>query len=479
MVAGWGTGKTMMGILKGYSLSTKYANNQGLIVRKSYTDLKDSTQKDFTLYTGLKVPTNKDVWLPNKSLIMFRHMDELAGIVQNVNLGWFYIEQAEEFDTDNEFQKLRGRLRRVLTPPKEDQDRLCATISDITGMPALDAYCSDWRELKEYAVDKKGNKIPSPDSDSKDFYTVRDIAELAMVDQLDIALRQGFPIANANGHNWLWRDWVTSTDTDFPCWEATTFDNASNLSNDFLRDLKKMEKQSPSNYRRYVLNSHEDIDTADRVISYDNARQAINRYVYHTDIKRVVSCDPAEFGDDYTIIYVLENGKVIDSRAFRKKELMSTAGECVLLRKQWNASIIAVDDIGLGAGIRSRLNELGENVMGVNVGTKSSDGDKWRNLKAEIWMHAKQEFEDGNICLTDDEELIEQLTSVRYLVNSRGQIQIEPKKETVKRLGHSPDKADAFILGLWALSKAEAMEDFDLEEHETDLANSYNTKSLI
>lgn len=409
MVAGWGTGKTMFAIMKCYNLSVKYPGNLGLVVRKNFTDLKDSTIKDFTRYTGLKVPTNKDVKLPNGSVIMFRHMDELSGIVQNVNLGWFYIEQAEEFDTDIEFQKLRGRLRRD-----------------------------------------------------------------------NVGIRQGIVIANANGHNWVWRNWINAPQSDqYHCIQATTFDNQSNLMPDFIEDLKRMEKESPSNYRRYVLNSHEDIDTADRVISYETCREAINRYVYYTDIKRVVACDPAEFGDDYTIIYVIENGKIVQSKAFRKKELMSTAGECVLLRKEWNASLIVIDDIGLGAGVRSRLSELGENVMGVNVGSKSSDTEKWRNLKAEIWMHAKKEFEDGNICLSDDEELIEQLTAVRYLVNSKGQIQIEPKKETVKRLGHSPDKADAFVLGLWGLRKAEALDEFEIEDHETDLADSYSVKSLI
>ncbi|GAG39546.1 unnamed protein product, partial [marine sediment metagenome] len=42
---------------------------------------------------------------------MFRHADELSAL-QNINLGWAMIEQAEEFDTDESFQMLRGRLRR-------------------------------------------------------------------------------------------------------------------------------------------------------------------------------------------------------------------------------------------------------------------------------------------------------------------------------------------------------------------------------
>jgi hypothetical protein len=110
--AGWGTGKTMFGILKGLGLSEESPGNLGLVCRKKFVDLRDSTMKDFTKYTGIKIPMHtKEVTLPNKSQIMFRHADELSAL-QNINLGWAMIEQGEEFDTDEAFQMLRGRLRR-------------------------------------------------------------------------------------------------------------------------------------------------------------------------------------------------------------------------------------------------------------------------------------------------------------------------------------------------------------------------------
>ncbi len=116
-VAGWGTGKTMFAILKGLALSEDFPGNRGLIIRKNFVDLRDSTMKDFTEYTGIKIPSNKTVIFPNKSEILFRHADELAGILQNVNLGWFLIEQAEEFATNDIFLKLsRGRLRKANVP---------------------------------------------------------------------------------------------------------------------------------------------------------------------------------------------------------------------------------------------------------------------------------------------------------------------------------------------------------------------------
>ncbi len=111
-VGSWGCGKTMCGILRGLALSETFPHNLGLIVRKKFTDLRDSTVKDYERYTGRHVKQgDKEDVLPNGSVIMFRHGEELSGL-QNVNLGWFMVEQAEEFETAEQFDMLRGRLRR-------------------------------------------------------------------------------------------------------------------------------------------------------------------------------------------------------------------------------------------------------------------------------------------------------------------------------------------------------------------------------
>lgn len=109
-VAAWGTGKTTAGIGRLMRLA-EYPNNLILVGRKEFTDLKDSTIKDFEDYTGLKVNSQREVVLSNGTTIMFRHLEELHNI-QNINLGAFWIEQAEELETDGIFFKLHGRLRR-------------------------------------------------------------------------------------------------------------------------------------------------------------------------------------------------------------------------------------------------------------------------------------------------------------------------------------------------------------------------------
>ena len=111
MVSAWGTGKSMCLIHKGMFLSEHFDNNLGVIFRKEWTDLRDSTMMDFEQYTGLKIDSQRNIKLPNESVIMFRHLEELNNI-QNMNLGWFGIEQAEELEGDNEYYTLWGRLRR-------------------------------------------------------------------------------------------------------------------------------------------------------------------------------------------------------------------------------------------------------------------------------------------------------------------------------------------------------------------------------
>ena len=111
-IAAVGCGKSTSLIGKALFHSNESPNNLGVIVRKNFTDLRDSTLKDYELYTGRKVKeNNKEDTLPNGSVIMFRHGDELPTL-KNINLGWFAIEQAEEFPDDTTWQFLKMRLRR-------------------------------------------------------------------------------------------------------------------------------------------------------------------------------------------------------------------------------------------------------------------------------------------------------------------------------------------------------------------------------
>jgi len=110
LISGIGTGKSMCLIFKVVKHCEDYPGALVLMVRKEFTDLRDSTMKDFEKYTGLKIRSDKEVHFSNGSIIMFRHGAEL-NVLKNINLTAFGIEQAEEFESSEQFIFLRDRLR--------------------------------------------------------------------------------------------------------------------------------------------------------------------------------------------------------------------------------------------------------------------------------------------------------------------------------------------------------------------------------
>lgn len=67
-------------------------------------------------------------------------------------------------------------------------------------------------------------------------------------------------------------------------------------------------------------------------------------------------------------------------------------------------------------------------------------------------MQAGDEFDKGRVKLNDDYVLNGQLSSVKFKYTGNGKIQVEGKDDIKKRIGRSPDRGDAFVMGLYALS---------------------------
>jgi len=390
--AGWGTGKSFALIMAAVRESKMYPENLGIIFRKELVDLQDSTIKDFEKYTQLKVSSHRDIMLDNKSKILFRHIEELNNI-QNINLGWFGIEQAEELDSDDQFMTLFGRLRRTPSSMK------------------------------------------------------------------------GYLISNAKGHNWIWnirqKGLYDKNNVRLDSHiVANTFDNECNLEQEFLDSLYVLEKAKPKLYNRMVLNSDDEDDCSDQIIPESDIRKAVARKPWYiTEVKKIVAMDVARYGDDKTVLYALQNNLWIDEETYELKNTMETSGYAMRFMAKHDIKDIVVDGCGLGAGVVDRLREQSVNVIECNSAAQASDPKRWRNLRAEMWEHAADLFREGKVSLPDDPELINELSLVRYkTIESNGRLQVESKEDIKKRLGSSPDKADAFVMGLWAIDKTESVE---------------------
>ena len=68
------------------------------------------------------------------------------------------------------------------------------------------------------------------------------------------------------------------------------------------------------------------------------------------------------------------------------------------------------------------------------------------NLRSELWFKTKGWLEDRRWTLPSNDQLIAELTSIRYSFTSSGKMKAESKDEMRKRGLQSPDLADALCL---------------------------------
>lgn len=400
-VASWGTGKSTALIARAMLLSENHRDNLGVIFRKEFTDLRDSTVRDFEDYTGIKVNSNRAAVLANGSTILFRHLEEMNNI-QNMNLGWFGIEQAEELDSDDQFFKLHGRLRR------------------------------------------------------------------------EGCQRSGFIIANTNGHNWIYKLWKIGKDPEYPLFEADSFAAASYLPADTLTSWRALEQKKPKIYRRFVANSWDESDSSDVIIQPAWVEAAMTRSLsIQPPLKRIISIDVARSNPgagDKTTFYAIENFRQVAKEEHETRNTMEVVGYAVRFAAKHGVRSFAVDEIGVGGGVADRLAEMREpdadnamyQVIFVNAAQRLA-GTGYYNRRAEIHDTCAHLFEDGMVQVDPtDTDLIEQLSWAKYkTVKSNGVFLVEPKEDIKARYGRSPDNADGFMNGLWALPQAQIVKGRD------------------
>lgn len=104
---------------------------------------------------------------------------------------------------------------------------------------------------------------------------------------------------------------------------------------------------------------------------------------------------------------------------------------------------IVVDVVGLGAGVLDRLDEMGFQTEAFNGGNFTSDQRKFLNLRAASYWNLRTMLEEGRIALPRDSGLFEELLALKWFPTADGRVQLERKEDMKRRLGRSPDKADA------------------------------------
>lgn len=204
----------------------------------------------------------------------------------------------------------------------------------------------------------------------------------------------------------------------------------------------------------------------DTLMSLEDVEACIDREIMPGGGERRLGVDVARYGNDRTA-FVLRQGNVVERCIIKaKQDTMTTAGDAIAYAREWGADRIFVDECGLGAGVVDRLRELKQPVVGVNVADaapesarkyQTADGRKIladappKRLRDHLWQEMARWVREDLPTFRDmdrdnAEDLSGELASIKYAMDSSGQLVVESKDQMKARGLRSPDIADA--LGL-------------------------------
>ncbi|MEG1433051.1 DEAD/DEAH box helicase family protein [Eubacterium sp.] len=174
--------------------------------------------------------------------------------------------------------------------------------------------------------------------------------------------------------------------------------------------------------------------------------------------------DVARYGDDETVIITKTDQWMHTPYIRHGQNLMATVGDVVRISNKLHETytevqniVIKIDDTGLGGGVTDRLRELKvENswdwmiIAPINFAQSVPRGVKdhlyYSDIVTYMWACLRDLLKEKALKLPNDSDLVGQLTTRKYMVQSNGKIQVESKKAMKERGLKSPDRADAAVL---------------------------------
>lgn len=210
---------------------------------------------------------------------------------------------------------------------------------------------------------------------------------------------------------------------------------------------------------RVLAEFHEDGDFGLIPLSWYDL--AIKRWLAQKDrvhddkARRVVGADVAEGGDAKSIACPMIDNYVEKFEVYNDPDTTNFGNHLVGTYAS-RGYVVVVDSIGVGAGTSSTVRHSGKSMIAYKGSERTDEHDRtgellFANVRSLAFWMLRESLNPMNpdaIALPPDEsgELREELTNIKYREVAGGRIQIEPKEKMIKRLGRSPDKADALVM---------------------------------
>lgn len=192
---------------------------------------------------------------------------------------------------------------------------------------------------------------------------------------------------------------------------------------------------------------------------------------------------------DETILRLVMPGNIPTIEwALRSSDPVLVADFIVSAIIQARPNKVVIDSIGVGFGIIGSVRShpaiaeqppmLRPSIIGFNA-SQSANDKQYGNARAKLWWGTRMLFQAGKIDTSQADnqmELEAQLLQPRYHID-KGKIYIEAKEDIKKRIGRSPDNADAFLYALHATMASTTLE-IAPQPRNTILATRHNHAAM-
>ena len=210
----------------------------------------------------------------------------------------------------------------------------------------------------------------------------------------------------------------------------------------------KCQKENPADYAHIWLGQPQD-EGSKQLISPLLVRNAFNGENALLPSPLIIGLDIARFGDDKTV-FCFRKGRVCTHfQTLSRQDLVSIADYTQTIIQEYHPTRIFLDAGGVGAGVYDILVSRGYKrlLRAINFGSRAIRNDRYANRRAEMWDNMRAWLADDlGAKLPCDDDLLGELCTVRKDYDTKGRLLLESKDLLKKRLGRSPDKADALAL---------------------------------
>jgi hypothetical protein len=163
----------------------------------------------------------------------------------------------------------------------------------------------------------------------------------------------------------------------------------------------------------------------------------------------IVGVDVARFGTDKTVFCLRRGRLVYRFDVFEHLDVVQVAHRVAAVITDDQPDKVCIDVGGVGAGVYDVLATEGmaAKVLAVNFGERADNPERYLNRRAEMWVRMNEWLKAAlPVSLPKIDGLAEDLCAPLLMFDAVGRIQLEAKADIKKRLGHSPDLADALAL---------------------------------